>query len=73
MDLENVMTYADIAARIKVKPDSVKVYRHRDENFPKPIELPFESRTPVFDRDEVERWIASRPGEGARGRPRTRP
>lgn len=69
MELEDVVYYGQIAEMMKVSPKSVKVYRFRDPNFPKPVTPP-EARSPGFLRQDVEEWIRNRPSSKAgTGRP----
>lgn len=76
------MTLTDIAERIGVGVESVRVYhsratKNRRLGAPRPGDLPppddCYSRTPVWRETTIERWERRRPGQGAGGgrRPRS--
>lgn len=68
-DVDTPLTLADIAQRISVGKESMRVYharacRNRREGNPKPHDLPEPdavlSRVPVWEAATIDRWVASR-------------
>jgi predicted DNA-binding transcriptional regulator AlpA len=59
----NRLTRAEAAELAGVKPDTWNSYVHRGQA-PAPVE--YISRTPLWDRAEVEAWLSNRPGPGTR-------
>lgn len=72
------LTLSDIAERIGVGVESIRVYhqranKHRKEGAPRPGDLPEPDavfgRSPVWREATIRRWEAARPGRGVRLRP----
>lgn len=55
---------AAVADYLGIQPDTVAAYRARGQ-MPEPTNF---GRTPMWRRDVIETWQASRPGKGWRGR-----
>jgi predicted DNA-binding transcriptional regulator AlpA len=53
------LTKVEVACLLGVHPGSIDRYRRRDPTFPPPYWLT--GCTPRWKRDEVEKWLASRP------------
>lgn len=76
MTATNYLTLPDIAARIDVGVDSIRVYhqraaKNRRAGSPRPGDLPAPDntfgRSPVWTEQTVADWIAARPGRGVGG------
>ena len=72
----NLLTLPEIAARIGVGADSIRVYhqratKNRKLGTPRPGDLPAPDQTfgrsPVWKEATVAKWEAKRPGRGAGG------
>ncbi|GAB3214295.1 helix-turn-helix transcriptional regulator [Marinactinospora thermotolerans] len=65
---DDLMSTQDIADRLGVKVSTVRQYKLRGD-LPAPLRTI--GRSPVWRRETIEAWIASRPGQGwRRDRPR---
>lgn len=71
-----LLTLSDIAERIGVGVESMRVYhqratKNRREGHPRPGDLPEPDavfgRSPVWDEETVGRWEHARPGRGVGG------
>lgn len=74
--LTTYLTLADIAHEINVGIDSMRTYhqrasRNRRANTSRPGDLPAPDetfgRSPVWNEETINEWIANRPGRGAGG------
>ncbi|GHA69948.1 helix-turn-helix transcriptional regulator [Streptomyces termitum] len=63
MSDRNLWSYKDIAAHIRVQPDTVRSYR-KHGLLPPPDRV--ESGKPYWYAETVRAWVASRPGNRAR-------
>ena len=63
-----LLTVADVAALLGVKPATVRQYAHRDDMPPPDEHI---GRTPVWSRATIDGWLAGRPGHGWRKGRRT--
>ena len=73
---QELLTLQDVAARISVGVDSIRVYhqravKNRRDGAPRPGDLPTPDdtfgRSPVWKLRTIEKWEARRPGRGVGG------
>ena len=73
---QELLTLQDVAARINVGVDSIRVYhqravKNRRDGNPRPGDLPAPDdtfgRSPVWKLRTIEKWEARRPGRGVGG------
>jgi len=76
MTTAKLLTLSDIAERIDVGVDSIRVYhqrasKNRRDGNPRPGDLPapdrYYGRSPVWKLAQIMAWERSRPGRGAGG------
>lgn len=76
MTQPSLLTLADIADRIGVGVESIRVYhqratKNRRDGHPRPGDLPEPDavfgRSPVWRSSTVDRWVDRRPGRGVGG------
>jgi hypothetical protein len=70
--VDDLVDTSGAAALLGVEPTSVTRYRARREGFPEPLR--HFGGAPVWTREQILDWAASRPGRGAGGgRPKKEP
>jgi predicted DNA-binding transcriptional regulator AlpA len=70
VNLEDLLDRRGVAEHIGVKPTTISTYLYEGQ-MPEPALRLGRTRRPVWTRQQIDEWVASRPGQGAGGgRPR---
>lgn len=64
MNPDDLLDTGDVAALVGVKPATIRQYAHRGD-MPKPDRII--GRSPAWRRSTIQRWLDTRPGQGAGG------
>lgn len=69
MTADELIDVTEVAELAGVAPATIHRYKHLGQ-LPEPTR--YAGRSPMWRRKDIERWLASRPGQGAKGRPKVR-